>query len=204
MKECKGINIAKGSGCGVMTHKRIHGLCAKCYFDWLKNSEAGKEKVLKALQKAKEKGKKYERERNELLKEIERVKENKKLSNLLENTKNDVHKYIRKRDREKPCISCGANWHSDFHAGHFYKAELYSTLRFDFRNIHGQCPQCNLRKDGAHAEYRIGLIKRYGEDYVREIDDLAMKDKQTNHKWDREELNKTRKEAKQKLKELDL
>lgn len=198
MKKCKGIGMAKGSGCGKEVFKRIHGLCGKCYYDWLLNTENGREKKRKALEKAKEKSAERERLRQETLAEIERVKENKKLSTLLENTKNDVHKFIRKRDEGKPCISCKQSYHSDFHAGHFYKAELYPTLRFDIRNIHGQCPNCNLRKDGNFAEYRFGLIKRYGEDYVKELDELALMDKQTNFKWDREELAKIRKEIKQK------
>ena len=51
------------------------------------------------------------------------------------------HKFIRERDKDKPCISCGQ--YTTLQAGHFYSGGHYSALRFDEDNVHGQCLRCN-------------------------------------------------------------
>ena len=112
------------------------------------------------------------------------------------------HKYIRERDKSKPCISCGANWNKDFQAGHFYKAELYSNLKYDEFNINGQCRKCNLRKDGNEAGYRKGFVLRYNKDILDNLDIKAIGYKQNDFKWDRELLKELRACYNKKLKEL--
>ena len=129
-------------------------------------------------------------------------KQKETLSTLLKNTVSTCHLYIRLRDKHKPCISCGCNWHKDFHAGHFYKAELFSTIKFNEYNINGQCQKCNLRKEGNESEYSVNLPKRIGTEAFEELDYLASLEKQTNFKWDRQELIKIRNYYKRKIKEL--
>ena len=106
---------------------------------------------------------------------------------------NICHKFIRLRDTHKHCISCNANWNDKFQAGHFYKAELYSNLKYNEFNINGQCRKCNLRKDGNFEGYRKGFIERYGLDKLAEIDQLAIAYKHDNFKFDRQDLIDTRK-----------
>ena len=54
-------------------------------------------------------------------------------------------------------------------------------------NCHKQCnAYCNKHRDGAQAEYRIGLVNRYSEAYVKELEDLAMVKQQ--RKYSNEEL----------------
>ena len=195
-KNCKGTGQAKGYGCGKPTIHRVYGLGKMCcYADWLFNSEAGKIKVEKATLKA-------TKPRKELEKAKEETKQNKSLSALLINVRTVCHTYIKKRDYGKPCISCGEPWHKDFQAGHYYKAELYSTLKLNEYNIHGQCPGCNIRKEGNLSEYTVNLPKRIGVDVFDTLNKLAEFDHKQNFKWDRIELNYIREYYKSKIKEL--
>lgn len=198
MKKCKGTHKdTYGLGCGKINKYRKLGLGysdCKCYSDFLLNTEAGISRLKKATLKV-------QKPRLELEKAELEHKTNKRLSYLLTNVKNACHNFIKKRDKGKPCISCGEPWHSDFQAGHFYKAELYSTLKFDETNIHGQCQGCNLFNDGNESGYRVGLIERYGKEYVDELDKKALLEKSSQHKWDRFNLNKVRDYFKEKLKE---
>jgi len=88
--------------------------------------------------------------------------------------------YIRKRDEGLPCISCGAN--QTQHAGHYFSAGHFSKLRFDERNVHGQCLRCNYFLHGNTMYYRKGLIDRIGLSEVEKLESEATK---VSHKWDR-------------------
>ena len=127
---------------------------------------------------------------------LEKARADKSIKNTLEALKKSVmtvcHKYIRLRDKYKPCISCNAIWNADFQAGHFYKAELYSNLKFNSKNINGQCRKCNLRKDGNEAGYRKGLIERFGVGHVNRLDKKALDYRSQDFKWDREKLKEER------------
>lgn len=138
----------------------------------------------------------------ELLRLEKQTKERKGLTTLLESVKKVCHNYIKLRDRYKPCISCGTQWHEDFHAGHFYKAELFSTLKFNEYNINGQCVQCNLRKEGNLNDYALNLPKRIGDTKYKVLKVKAGLDKKLDFKWDRTALNDIRRYYKQKTKLL--
>ena len=75
------------------------------------------------------------------------------------------NKYIRLRDKDKGCISCGKPLTSKFDAGHYWSAGGHWSVRFDERNVHGQCVHCNQHKHGNITEYaerlpiRIGMIR---------------------------------------------
>ena len=106
------------------------------------------------------------------LKLTERKKKTKEIKESLK-TKKDyekeletvVNKYIRLRDKDKPCISCNKPAGSyKITAGHYYPAGSYKNIRFDLDNIHGQCwYNCNKNRHGNLIEYRKGLIERIGE-----------------------------------------
>ena len=74
--------------------------------------------------------------------------------------------YIRERDIQLPCISCGT-YTGQRHAGH-YKSVGHSSscLRYNEENIHGQCAQCNGSKSGDITNYRVNLVKKIGVDRV--------------------------------------
>lgn len=200
-KKCRGTGDAVGYGCGAETLYRTLGLGTdcKCYQSWLLGSEKGKERMAASILKAT--APRIENEAS-IERAISEKKNTSKLQYLLVNTRNVCHEYIRMRDRGKSCVSCGQLWDKSFHACHFYKAELYSTLKFDEYNIHGGCQKCNLFMDGAESSYRVGLLNRYGQEYVESLDAKAQSEKRGQHKWDREELEKIRIFYKEKIKAL--
>lgn len=155
--------------------------------------EHGKTKVKKVKTGNKEELEKIRKDSNEI----------KKLSTLIKSVINVCHKYIRLRDEGKPCISCGFPYKTNFQAGHFYKAELFSTIKFNEYNINGQCIGCNIRKDGNESEYRIHLPDRIGKENFKELDRLAKLDHSIDFKWDRDELIKIRKYYNNKLKHYE-
>jgi len=196
-KPCKGTGAAKGYGCGIKTKHRVYGLgkMCGCYSDWLLNSENGKIKLQKSIIKATKPRIDLEAAKTE--------RDNRKsISNLLINLRCLIHSYIRERDKGKNCISCNTPHDASFQAGHFYKSELFSTLRFDERNINGQCQKCNIYNSGNESGYRVGIINRFGKQRLDELDAMAELEKQKTHKWERDELLKIREIYKQKIKLL--
>lgn len=86
-----------------------------------------------------------------------------------------VNPYIRERDQTNFGISISDNGPiSD--AGHYYSVGSKQGLRFSPQNIHGQSRSGNshLFKGGDLINYRHGLVRRFGENYVKELDHLAM------------------------------
>lgn len=86
-----------------------------------------------------------------------------------------VHKYIRARDKGKPCISCGVYEQERFTGGHFDAGHYRSTgaaphMRFNLLNIFGQCKRCNRNLSGNTVEMRKGVIQRIGIDLVESIE----------------------------------
>jgi len=74
------------------------------------------------------------------------------------------NKYIRERDIEKGCISCGASLQGvKFDAGHYYSVGSYPRLRFNEDNVHGQCVRCNQHLHGNISEYAHKLPLRIGK-----------------------------------------
>ena len=198
-KKCSGTTPStKGWGCGELRYERVYGLGKMCcYTDWLLNSEAGKLKMKKAELKA-------TKDRRGLEEAEEEHKNRKGLTTLLKSVRTVCHKYIQLRDKGRPCISCDTQWKGDFHASHYYKSELYSTLRFDEYNINLSCVQCNIREEGNLSEYTERLPGRIGKDKFDELNRLAGLDKKINHKWDREELISLRNYFRNKIKSLPL
>ena len=94
--------------------------------------------------------------------------------------------WIRQRDKDSPCISCGVKNTGLWDGGHFFKAELFSGLIFDERNCHKQCRKCNRFLNGNELQYRKGLIERYGESFVSELESIS--DANRVYKYSKTEL----------------
>jgi len=89
------------------------------------------------------------------------------------------NKFIRERDADKRCISCGGKVQQ---AGHFYSGGHYPVLRFNEDNVHGQCIRCNYHLSGNLNRYRINLINKIGQERIKRLDFLT---KQRGFKWNR-------------------
>ena len=196
-KQCSGIGKAKTyKGCGKLTKHRKYGLCLNCYPTWLYSTDLGKLEIEKARIKGKKQVEnKKKKERTELKESL------KSISAVINDVKKEFQHFIRLRDMDLPCISCGANKCEEWAGGHFFKAEIYSGLIFDERNCHKQCnAKCNKYAQGAQLEYRMGLVNRYGEDFVKQLEaDSLLK---RNYKYTREELQQIKEKYKQKIKEI--
>lgn len=108
------------------------------------------------------------------------------------------NQFIRARDKDKPCISCGYDKDKrQFHAGHYRPAGNVAILRFDERNVHKQCSICNNHLSGNLVNYRKELIVRIGLELVEELE-LTNDPKQ----YTIEEYADIIKTYKQKIKEL--
>lgn len=71
--------------------------------------------------------------------------------------------FIRERDHDRPCISCGRHHQGQYHAGHYRTVGASPELRFEELNAHKQCAPCNNHKSGNIVEYRINLVQRIGQ-----------------------------------------
>ena len=79
------------------------------------------------------------------------------------------NQYIRLRDKDLPCVSCGIRICEEFHAGH-YIATTYQVLRFNEFNVWKQCSRCNTHLRGNTVPYRIELINRIGLTEVEKLE----------------------------------
>lgn len=94
--------------------------------------------------------------------------------------------FIRIRDKGNACISCGRmpNYSdhiggSGIHAGHYRSVGACPELRFEELNVHIQCVHCNIHKSGNAIDYRIGLVKKIGQDMVDWVEGMHAPKKYT-------------------------
>jgi len=84
-------------------------------------------------------------------------------SDWLKEVQTQFNRYIRLRDKNKPCISCGKPLVGKYDAGHYYSVGSTPELRFDADNVHGQCVACNQHLHGNLIEYTERLPLRIGD-----------------------------------------
>lgn len=112
----------------------------------------------------KEKVKKINKETREMKKALLTHKDYIKMLQVVFNT------FIRTRDKDEACISCGTRKTVQYAAGHFYPT-TYQYLRFNEDNVWKQCNKnCNMMKSGNLLEYRPRLVKRIGLERVEALD----------------------------------
>lgn len=101
-----------------------------------------------------------------------RLEEMKTLPQLTKECQQVFNKFIRLRDWGKPCISCGAphtGAANSFDAGHYRSVGSSPEVRFDPRNVHGQCKRCN-RFGFDSSAYRANLVSKIGVDQVEALE----------------------------------
>lgn len=74
--------------------------------------------------------------------------------------------WVRERDADQPCISCGRHHQGQYHAGHYRTTKACPELRFHPDNCNKQCAPCNNHMSGNIVEYRIALVRKIGADAV--------------------------------------
>lgn len=108
----------------------------------------------KAWKKEKKERKEKLKTRSEHLNELQRV----------------FNKWIRERDKDEPCISCGTQAKVQYDAGHYRSVGAHPELRFNENNVWKQCRKCNGYWGGNLIEYRKNLIKKIGVEAVEELE----------------------------------
>ena len=84
----------------------------------------------------------------------------------LKDTQIAFNAWVRERDAELPCISCGRHHQGKYDAGHYRTVGSNPALRFEPLNCHRQCSPCNTQLSGNIVNYRIALVKRIGAEAV--------------------------------------
>ena len=122
------------------------------------------------------------------------------LQDYLKKAQTEFNKYIRLRDADLPCISCGKPLRKgNVDAGHLWSAGGHSNIRFNELNVNAQCSRpCNKDKSGDVNNYRLGFVKRYGADKLAELDLIA----NLERRFTKDELKELAEYYKQKCKEL--
>lgn len=155
-----------------MTHKTCSPSCAQTYVEH-------------------EKARKLRKERQEGLSKLKRR------ADWMKEAQTALNAWIRERDRELPCISCGRHHTGQYHSGHYLARGSHPNLALVESNLAKQCQPCNVHLSGNQLEFRRGLIARIGLAAVE-----ALEADNTPRKWSVDELKAIRDEYRQKLKAL--
>ena len=152
----------KAEGCEV-TYTPFNSLQKCCYNAKCVMANHRNEEEKKAAKKA------Y-KERQEHKKAKERVKTR---GDWLKEAQTAFNKYIRLRDKDERCISCGNDTNdrdlltgSRWDAGHYRSVGSAPELRFEESNCFKQCVKCNRNLSGNSVSYRVNLVKKIGLDKV--------------------------------------
>jgi hypothetical protein len=107
------------------------------------------------------------------------------------------NKYIRERDKNETCISCG-NIPKKSNAGHFWNANNHWNVRFDEDNVHLQCERCNSFLSGNLIEYRANLITKIGAERFSQLEAKA----RVTRKFTKDELKEIIKKYKDLVRDM--
>ena len=107
--------------------------------------------------------------------------------------------FIRVRDKDKGCISCGKPLIKKYDAGHFYSVGSSPELRFNENNVHGQCVYCNQHLHANIHAYTERLPLRIGEYTFKELKSL----RGVSNKLTIKELIDLKQVYKNKIKDLE-
>jgi len=138
----------------------------------------------------------YEKKQKQHINKLKQKSKSQNKSIQLKLAEKEVNRYVRLRDKYKPCISCETtNQSIQYHAGHFKPVGNNQQLRFNTTNIHKQCARCNNHLSGNLVPYRENLIKKIGIDKVE-----ALESDHTTKKYTIEYLHRTIKVFRKKIK----
>lgn len=104
---------------------------------------------------------------------------------LLQMAKAVIAVYVKERDKDAGCISCGTN-KGEFEAGHYFAAGVFTGVMLDEININKQCKICNCFMESNAVEYYMGMAAKYGAEAVKDLEDRANATKL--YKWGKSEL----------------
>ena len=142
-----------------------------------------RKKAKKIKSNAKKKGKKFNSNTIDV-KTYKRITDSRAFEKAEINLRRWLHLAIRLRDLERNekgeiighCISCGKEWKVEFWfdgsikntdlwcASHYWRADQYGSVEWDWDNINLSCYRCNRKLGGNLAHYQVNLIKKIGQE----------------------------------------
>ena len=144
--------------------------CGEYYTKFRSTQQVCSVKCAMAMGKRKAEEKRKKLEKADRLEASRRMRERKeKLKSRpdwLKEAQKAFNEFIRLRDKDLPCISCGRYHEGQYHAGHYRSVGACPELRFNEDNVHKQCSACNNHLSGNILEYRLGLIEKIGLERV--------------------------------------
>ena len=138
---------------------------------------------------------KKKEEKNEIKQRKEKLKSR---SDWLREAQIAFNSFIRSRDKQCGCISCGRRTGCKINAGHYLAVGSHPELRFNELNNNLQCEHCNTYLSGNQLEYRKGLIAKIGIEKVEWLEG-----KHEPKKYTVDEIKQIKEFYKNKLKELE-
>lgn len=111
-----------------------------------------------------------DREKQERKEAKERKVKLKTRSDWMRETQAAVNAYVRTRDADLPCISCGRHHEGQWHAGHYLARGSHPHLALVEANLAKQCAPCNMHLSGNQLKFRVGLIARIGIEAVETLE----------------------------------
>lgn len=71
------------------------------------------------------------------------------------------------------CIDCDKPFRKQVDGGHFHSKGNNATIKYNLHNIHSQRSNCNRNGHGSGRKYEYlqGLVKRYGKEYAKYIEE---------------------------------
>ena len=176
--------------------------CGEYYTKFRSTQQVCSVKCAMAMGKRKAEEKRKQQENSDRLEAGRRMRARKEAlksrSDWLKEAQKAFNEFIRLRDKDLPCISCGRYHQGQWHAGHYRSVGACPELRFNEDNVHKQCSACNNHLSGNILEYRLGLIEKIG---LERVEFLERKD-HPPLKLSVEEIKDLIKAYKAKVKEL--
>lgn len=107
------------------------------------------------------------------------------------------NEWVRLRDADLPCISCGRHHDGQYHAGHYRTVGANPEIRFEPLNVWKQCAPCNTHLSGNLVNYRLSLLQRIGVEKLEWLEGPHPARKYTT-----EEIKAIKADYREKIKEL--
>ena len=132
------------------------------------------DKLLKKIAKMKEQNeKRISKLKERLVKAKPKKKVNKESMKYLRDKAWRLLSKIVRTEEKYICFTCGKDMSQDpssCDAGHFVPRGKVSLLRYNRKNVHVQCDQCNRYLSGNLSVYAVKLEEKYGFGILQEFD----------------------------------
>lgn len=107
------------------------------------------------------------------------------------------NEWVRLRDADLPCVSCGRYHDGQYHAGHYRTVGANPEIRFEPLNVWKQCAPCNTHLSGNLVNYRLTLLQRIGAEKLDWLEGPH-----PARKYTIEEIKAIKADYREKIKEL--